>query len=130
MRVCPSVRRSVSPSTCRSVRPLVRRSVCWSVGPSVGFCKNRLIHRKIIVFCMSMHIYCMSIHSLVCPPIILSVCPLFCQSVCPSIHPYVCNHIVKIAKSIAKSSKINLKSMVQFNGNRSSIKRILKRKLH
>merc|ERR1712002_764717 len=54
---------------------------------------------------MGKHVYCMSIHSLVCPPIILSVCPLFCPSLCTSLHPHVCNHIVKIAKSIAKSSK-------------------------
>ena len=84
-----------------------------------------------IVSCMSMQIYCMSIHSLVCLPI-LSVCPLFCPCVYPSVHPYVCNQIVNIAKSIAKSCEINLKSMVQFNGKRITIKKkkIVKRKLH
>ena len=71
---------------------------------------------------MSMHIYCMSIHSSVCSPIILSVCPLFCPSVNPTVHPYNCNHIVKFAKSKTKSSEINLKWMIQFNGNRSLIK--------
>ena len=75
-----------------------------------------------IVFCISMHIHCMSNHLLVCLPIILSVCPSFCPSVYPSVHPYVCSHIVKMAKFIAKSSKINLKSMVQFHGNKSSMK--------
>ena len=54
-------------------------------------------------------------HLLVCPPIILFVSPLFC----PSVHPHVCNHIVKIAKSIAKSSEINLMNfMVLLNKNR------------
>ena len=66
-----------------------------------------------------MHIHCMSNHSLVCLPIILSVCPSFCPSVYPSIHPYFCSHI---AKSIEKVSKINLKSMVQLHGNKSSMK--------
>ena len=75
-----------------------------------------------IVFCISIHMHCMSVHLLVCPSIILSVCPSFCPPVYPSIHSYVCSHIVKIAKSIAKSSKINLKSMVQFHGNKSSMK--------
>ena len=65
------------------------------------------------VFCIYMHIHCMSNHSLVCLPIILSVCPSFCPSVYPSVHPYLCSHIVKIAKSIEKLRKINLKSMVQ-----------------
>ena len=74
---------------------------------------------------MSMHIHCMSIHSLVCPPIILSVCPVFCPSVCPSIHPYVCNQIVKLAKSIAKSIEINWKSNITHK-----MRKILKRKLH
>ena len=63
----------------------------------------------------------MSIHLLVCPLINLFVCPLFCPSVCPSVHPHICNHVVKIAKSIAKSSEINLQSIVQFDWNRSSI---------
>ena len=64
-----------------------------------------------IVFCISMHIHCMSTHSMVCTPIILSVCPSFCPSVYPSVHPYDCSHIVKIAKSIAKSSKWYVSSM-------------------
>ena len=71
-----------------------------------------------IVFCISMHIHCMSNHLLVCLPIILSVCLSFC----PSVYPYVCSHIVKIAKSIAKSSKIDLKSIVQLYENKSSMK--------
>ena len=40
-------------------------------------------------------------------PIILSLCLLPYPSVCPSIHTYVSNQIVKIEKSIAKSSEIN-----------------------
>ena len=80
-----------------------------------------------IDFWISMHIHRMSIYSLVCPPIILSVCPSFCPSVYPSVHLYVCSHIVKMAQSIAKSSKINLKSIVQII---HKMKKILKRKLH
>ena len=40
-------------------------------------------------------------------PIILSLCLLLYPSVCTSIHTYVSNQIVKIEKSIAKSSEIN-----------------------
>ena len=68
---------------------LVGWSVRWLVGQSISpycFCKNCKIYWKIIVLCMSMHVYCMSIHSLTCPPIILSVCPLFYPSVCPYIY--------------------------------------------
>ena len=77
-----------------------------------------------IVYFISMHIHRQSIHSLVCPPIILSVCPLFCPSGYPSIHPYICNHIVKIAKSIAKSSEINMKSMVHLENEKNIEKKI------
>ena len=80
---------------------------------------------------MSMHVNCMSIHSMVGPTIIPSVCPLFCPSVCPSIYPYVCD---------CKNSKIYCKiKWNQLEVNRtiqrkqiSSIKweKIMKKKMH
>ena len=79
-------------------------------------CKNLLENHHIL------HVCCMSIHLLVCAPIILSVCQLFCPSVYPSVHLYLCSHIAKIAKSIEKFRKINLKSMKQSNWNKLSIK--------
>ena len=61
-----------------------------------------------------------SVHSLIQdvvelgPSIHLSVCPL----VYPSVQQTAGNHIVEIAKSIEKSSEINCKSIVQFNGKK------------
>ena len=98
----------------KRVCPSISQSVCWSVILLVGwfvhdaFVKTLKSIEKSLFFCISMQVYCKSIHSLVFPPIIfLSVCPLFCPSVYPSIYPYVCNHIVEIAKSVAISNKIN-----------------------
>ena len=72
-----------------------------------------------------------SIHSLVCLSTYLSVFPLFSPFDWPSIHTYICNHIVKIAKSIAKLSESNgnqwYNSMERHNINRRkkiSIKRL------
>ena len=68
-----------------------------------------------------------------CPTIHWSVCPLFCLSVHYSVHSYVCSHIVKIAKSIAKLSKSNgnqwYYSMDRNNINRRK-KNIKKKRLH
>ena len=66
----------------------IGRSVGWSVGNAFVKSQNLLENHHFL------HVCCMSIHLLVCPPIILSVCPLFCPSVCPSIHPHISNHIV------------------------------------
>ena len=76
-----------------------------------------------------MRVYSMSIHLLVCAPIILSVCPSFCPSVCPSVHPHNRNHIVKIAKSIVKSIESQWYNSMKTNII-DKMKKILKRKLH
>ena len=39
-----------------------------------------------------------------------------------SLRPSVCNHVVEIAKSIAKLSEINRKSLVKFNGGDDRIR--------
>ena len=78
---------------------------------------------------MSMHVNCMSIHSMVGPTIIPSVCPLFCPSVCPSIYPYICNHIVKIAKYIEKSIGSQLYNSMETDVIHK-MRKILKGKLH
>ena len=62
---------------------------------------------------------CMSIHSLICLPIVLSVCPLFCPSVCPSIHPYVCNHIVNW--QILLQSQVNSIGSQLYNSMKTDI---------
>ena len=115
-------------------------SICWSVGWFVGlsidvwvgpwyFCKNCKIYWKIILFLQ----FYLSIHSLVCLSTYLSIFPLFCPFDWPSIHTYICNHIVKIAKSIAKLSKSNgnqwYYSMDRNNINRRK-KDIKKKRLH
>ena len=114
-------------------------SICWSVGWFVGlsidvwvgpwyFCKNCKIYWKIILFLQ----FYASIHSLVCLSTYLSIFPLFCPFDWPSIHTYICNHIVKIAKSIAKLSKSNgnqwYYSMERHNINRRK-KNIKKKKI-
>ena len=70
----------------------------WSVGQSVGQSIGpskiaKSIGKSLLFACLCLYI--------ARPTIILSFCPSFCPSVSPSIHPYVCNQILKIAKSIA-----------------------------
>ena len=87
-----------------SIRGFVRPSVGLSVGWSVrnAFVKIAKSIGKWLFFAyLCTNIACPSIHSLVCPPIILSVC-LSCWSVYPSVHPFVCSHIVKMCKIYCK----------------------------
>ena len=82
------------------VRPSVGRSVRRSVGRSV---RNAFV--KIAKSIGKWLFFAYLCTYIACPTIYWSVCPLFWLSVHHSVHPYVCSHIVKIAKSIAKSSK-------------------------
>ena len=100
----------------KSVCPSVGWSVGWFVGQSVKIAKS--IGKSLFSACLSTYIACLSIHWSVRPLFWLSVY----YSVHQSVHSYVCDHIVKIAKS----SEINWNLIVQFN----KMRKILKRKLY
>ena len=137
-----NVRPSVGPSVGPSVCPLVRNAVvkiakpiekslylvtctrlyntlCRSVRPSHLFISllplsNRTRDSEIAVY-TALFACLLHVHTSISPSIHYSVHLTIILSILLSIHLSVCNHFVNIAKSIAKSSEINCKLIVQSN---------------